>query len=218
MNSRKLVNFLFKTFMLGGLVGLVTSFFVKAEEYAYYLNPFNIWELFGLLVFFLGIGFVFAAVSQTGFFAYLFLNRLGLGVFRIYWPAVQVVLIAFVIFDLVYFPYRATDGISIFWYILMAAAMLGYSWYIAKIKAKETKRMAFVPALFFMVVMTTVEWIPGMQVEGIDYAILMIFPLLACNTYQLLMLHRLQGKETDQAKHNTKQKNNPAKNTKPGKA
>ncbi|MFC2949230.1 KinB-signaling pathway activation protein [Virgibacillus sediminis] len=193
MNSRKLVGFLFRTFLLGGVVGLITSFFVKAEDYARYLSPFDAFELLGLVIFFLGIGFVFAAVSQTGFFAYLFINRFGLSLFRIYWPTVQVLLIAFVVFDLIYFPYRATDGVALYWFILMAGAILGYGWIIAKIKASETNQRAFIPALFLMVVMTTIEWIPGMQVEGIDYAILMIFPLLACNTYQLLVLHRIQG-------------------------
>lgn len=216
MNTRKLVRFFLSTFFLGGTVGLVTSFFVKAEDYARFLSPFNLWEIFGLVLSFLGIGFVFTAVSQTGFFAYLFLNRLGLGIFRIYWPTVQVVLIAFVIFDLVYFPARAMEDVSVFWFILMALAILGYGWVVASIKAKETKRSAFIPALFLMVAITTVEWIPGLQVEGTDYAILMIFPLLACNTYQLLMLHRLQGDEPAK-KETGKQKNTPAK-AKPGKA
>ncbi|MFC3040878.1 KinB-signaling pathway activation protein [Virgibacillus xinjiangensis] len=195
MNSRKLVGFLFKTFLLGGVVGLITSFFVKSEDYARYLQPFDAFELLGLVIFFVGIGFVFAAVSQTGFFAYLFINRFGLSLFRIYWPTIQVLLIAFVLFDLIYFPYRAMEEVALYWFILMAGAILGYGWIVAKLKAKETNQRAFIPALFLMVVMTTIEWIPGMQVEGTDYAILMIFPLLACNTYQLLVLHRLQERK-----------------------
>ncbi|UJL46597.1 KinB-signaling pathway activation protein [Virgibacillus sp. NKC19-16] len=217
MNTRKLVNFFFKTLFIGTIAGLVTSFFVKAEDYALVLNPFDFMGIAGFLLFFIGLGLVFAAVSQMGFFAHLFLNRLGLGLFRSYWPTVQVVLIAFVVFDLVYFPYQATEGeVSVLWYMLMAAAILGYGLLIAWIKAKETKPRAFIPALFLMVVMTTIEWIPGMRTEGTDYAWLMIIPLLACNTYQLLKLHRLHETDSDQAA--TARENNPSKKANPKKA
>ncbi|PAV27852.1 KinB-signaling pathway activation protein [Virgibacillus profundi] len=212
MNSRKLVGFFFKTLFIGGLAGLITSFFVKAEDYSNILSPIDFMELLGLVVFFIGLGLVFAVVSQTGFFAYLFINRFGLGFFKSYWPLVQVLLIAFVLFDLIYFPYQATKGeVSIFWYILMSAAILVYGWIIAKIKAKETQKHAFVPALFLMVVITTIEWVPGLRTEGTDYAWLMIITLLACNTYQLLALHRINKSGKEQETSNSA-KNKPAKN------
>lgn len=220
MNSRKLVNFFFKTLFIGGLAGLITSFFVKSGEYSLNLTPFNFMELLGLVVFFIGLGLVFAVISQTGFFAYLYINRFGLGIFRTFWPTVQVLLIAFVIFDLIYFPYKATEGeVSLIWYILMSAAILVYGYIIAKIKAKETNQSAFVPALFLMVVMTTLEWVPGLRTEGTDYAWLMIITLLACNTYQLLVLHRITNKSgKDKANGNQAKKNNPARNKKAGTA
>lgn len=202
MNTRKLVHFFFKTLLLGGLTGLITSFFVKSDEFMMFLSPFDAFELLGLVIFLTGVGLVFTVVSQTGFFAYLFLNRLGLGVFRSYWPHVQIVLIAFVVFDLVYFPYQATEGeVSVLWYILMSGAILVYGIIIARIKAKETNKSAFIPALFFMVVITTVEWIPGMRTEGYDYTIIMIIVLLVCNTYQLLALHRINQKEDPKSKY-----------------
>ncbi|NBJ70782.1 MULTISPECIES: KinB-signaling pathway activation protein [Clostridia] len=192
MNTRKLVNFFFKTLIIGGVAGLITSFFVKAEDYAANLDPINWMELLGLIIFFIGLGLVFSVVSQTGFFAFLFINRFGLGFFRSFWPTVQVLLIAFVVFDLVYFPYQATKGeVAVYWYILIAAAILAYGWIVSTIKAKETNKQAFIPALFLMVVITTIEWVPGLRTEGTDYAWLMIVPLLACNTYQLLALHRI---------------------------
>ncbi|WP_156291796.1 KinB-signaling pathway activation protein [Oceanobacillus salinisoli] len=198
MNTRNLVNFLFKTALIGGIAGLIISFFVQYEVYAANLSPFNFMELIGLIIFNIGLGLTFSVLSMTGFFAYLFINRYGVSLFRSFWPVIQVVLIAFVLFDLVYFPYQATKGeVSIFWYILTVLALLGYGWLVALKKAKETKKNAFIPALFFMVVMTTVEWVPGLQVEGTDYAWLMIAPLLACNTYQLLALHRINNKSEE---------------------
>lgn len=214
MSSRSLVNFLLKTFIIGGLAGLIISFFVNSEDYATFLNPFDLWEVMGLVIFFTGLGFTFSVVSMTGFFAYLYIHRFGLSLFRSFWKVVQILLIAFVLFDLVYFPYRGTEGISIFWFILMAAALFVYSWVVAKIKAKETNQSAFVPALFFMIVITTVEWVPGLQVQGTDYAWLMIAPLLACNTYQLLTLHRIQNRDSKEKGKNTAKKPAPEKQTK----
>ncbi|WP_404450905.1 KinB-signaling pathway activation protein [Virgibacillus necropolis] len=208
MNSRKWVGLFLKTLILGGLAGLITSFFVKTEDYIRVLNPIDLFGLLGVVLFCFGLGLVFSLVSQTGFFAYLFINQFGLGFFRSFWPTVQVLLIAFVVFDLVYFPYTSTDGEgSLMAYILMSAAILVYGLVIAKIKAKQTNQRAFIPALFLMVVMTAVEWVPGLRTSGTDYAWLMIIPLLVCNTYQLLVLHRLTN--SDQ-KENPKSKSNKA--------
>lgn len=193
MGSRNIVHLFFKTLALGGLIGLITSFFLNSSIYAANLSPFNFMELLGLVLFYIGFGLLSAVVSQTGFFAYLFIHRFGLNTFRTFWPTVQVLLIAFVLFDLIYFPYKAYDGkVSLLWFILMSAALFGIAWMVARQKAKETNRSAFIPAMFLMIVITTVEWVPGLQSEGIDYAVLMIFTLLVCNTYQLFALHRLK--------------------------
>lgn len=205
VNSRKWVGLFLKTLIIGGLAGLITSFFVKTASYTSVLNPVDLFELLGVVLFFLGLGFVFSLISQTGFFAYLFINQFGLGFFRSFWPMVQMLLIAFVIFDLIYFPYNSNDGAgSLMLYILMSAAILVYGLVIAKIKAKQTNQRAFIPALFLMVVMTAVEWVPGLRTSGTDYAWLMIVPLLVCNTYQLLVLHRLTNPENKETTNSRK--------------
>src|SRR5699024_6036730 len=193
LNSRKVVGLFFKTLFIGGIAGLVTSFFVNTDGiYTTYLHPFNLKELIGIVLFYTGFGFLSSVVSQTGFFAYLFINRFGLGLFRSFWPAVQAVLVAFVAFDLVYFLYKETEGeVFIFLYILMSPAIVCHALVIAEIKAEQTKKRAFIPTLFLMVVMTTIEWVPALRAQGTDHAWLMIIPLLACNTYQLLILHHL---------------------------
>lgn len=204
LNTRILVNFFWKAFWFGGLAGLIASFFIRPEEYLTYMSPFDALELLGVFLFFLALGLTFAAVSMTGFFAYLFVNRMGLNLFKGYWSTVQVGLVVFVLFDLIYFPYRAAEGdAAIYWFILIAAAMLVIGWVVAKVKAKETNSTAFVPALFFMIVFTTVEWVPGLMVDSIDYAWLMVVPLLVCNTYQILTLHRLPFVEKEPKKEQT---------------
>lgn len=192
MTSRKLVGLFFRTLLLGGIAGLASSFFVEWPKYAEVVKPFDFVEIMGLVVFFIGLGLVFSAVSQTGFFAYLFINRFGLGMFRSYWKMVQVILIAFVVFDLAYFPYQSAKGeLPFYMFGLMSLGILVYGMIVAKIKAKKTNSSAFVPTLFLMVVMTAIEWVPGLRVSGYEYAFLMIIPLLACNTYQIMSLHKL---------------------------
>ncbi|WP_026907652.1 KinB-signaling pathway activation protein [Paucisalibacillus globulus] len=204
MNSRKVVNLFLKTLAIGGLVGLIVSFFVNVNgSYTENLDPFNFFGLIGVMLFFIGHGLLYSAVSQTGFFAYLYVHRLGLSIFRSFWPIVQIVLIAFVVFDLIYFPYKNSEGdVSILWFILAAAALVIYGWIIAKIKAKETKKHAFIPALFFMVAITVVEWVPALRIGliGSDFSLIMIITLLACNTYQLLILHRLNDSSNNKVK------------------
>lgn len=190
-----MVNLFLKTLALGGLAGLVVSVFAVSGVYADNIQPLNVLGLIGVMLFFIGHGLLYSAVSQTGFFAYLYVNRLGLSIFRSFWPIVQLVLIAFVLFDLIYFTYNAAEGVSLIWFIVVAVVLLAYGWIIAKIKAKETKQHAFIPALFFMVVFTVLEWVPALRIGlvGAEFAIIMIITLLVCNTYQLLILHRLNS-------------------------
>lgn len=219
MNTRKLVGLFFKTLFVGGAVGLLVSFFVASGRYMEALQPFDLFNLFGIAIWYIVYGLLFSVISQAGFFSYLFINQFGLSLFRSFWPTVQLLLVAFALFDLVYFPYTATDGeIALYLLILMVIGILIYGLIISWIKAKETHQRAFVPALFLMVVMTAIEWIPGLRTGEVDYAALMILTLLACNTYQLLILHRLTGSGVNTATiHGPgKQKNKNVKQSKKG--
>ncbi|MDX8047315.1 KinB-signaling pathway activation protein [Gracilibacillus sp. S3-1-1] len=195
MKSRNVVRLFFSTLLLGGVSTLIASFFVKSDIYVENFNPIDWFEILGLFVFFIGMGLVFSLVSQMGFFAYLTVNQLALSVFRKFWPTVQIVIIAFALFDLVYFRYRSVDDGTITPFLLTAIALFVYSWVVAGIKAKETHKRAFIPALFFMVVITSIEWVPALRTQNGDYAWLLIVPLIVCNTYQLLILHRLTEKK-----------------------
>ncbi|WP_082235731.1 KinB-signaling pathway activation protein [Halobacillus massiliensis] len=198
MNSRKWVRLFLTTLLIGGVLTLVSSFIIKSESYAAVLQPFDIVELLGLLLFFSGLGFIFSVISQMGFFAYLTIHQFGKGLFKGSWVAIQVFLIVFAIFDLIYFRYQAADeGVSIWPYVASAFALLTIGMATAWKKAQETNRQAFVPALFFMVVVTTVEWVPALRAASADYVWLMIIPLVVCNAYQLLILHRINGNQAN---------------------
>ncbi|RPF50045.1 KinB signaling pathway activation protein [Aquisalibacillus elongatus] len=194
MTIRKWLKFFSTALLIGAVTTIITSFFVQTDAYTPYLDPFDLWNITGALFWFLGWGLVYSVISQMGFFAYLTIHQFGRGFFGFFWKHVQILLILIVLFDLVYFRYtRADDPGNIWSYILVAALLLIYSYAVAKVKAKDSHPRAFLPALFFMVVVTSVEWIPALREGSYEWVMLMVVPLLACNTYQVLTLHRIVG-------------------------
>ncbi len=136
MDSRKIVNFFFKTFFIGGIVGFIASFFINSAEYAAVLNPFNAKELLGVSLFYLGYALVFTVIAQTGFFAYLFVHRYGEGFFRSFWPTVQVLVILFALFDLIYFTSKLQNQVQQLFY-----ESLGHNGFLC-LGNKETLRFS----------------------------------------------------------------------------
>ncbi|PKR76537.1 KinB-signaling pathway activation protein [Halalkalibacillus sediminis] len=198
MTVRAWLKFFTTLLFIGAITTVVTSFFVQPHAYEPYISPFNGWEIFGALIWFIGLGLVYSVISQMGFFAYLTLHQIGQGFFGKYWKHAQILIISFVFFELIYLRYiRAEDPEPLINYILVAAMLLVYSIGVAFVKAKETHQRAFLPAIFFMFVVTTIEWLPVLRVDDPEWLMLMIVPLLACNTYQLLKLHKIVGFKAD---------------------
>ncbi|WP_147535642.1 KinB-signaling pathway activation protein [Bacillus marasmi] len=208
MNSRNLVKLFFSTLLIGALTTGVVGFVVRWEEFAPSFANFEMLEILSVLFWLIGIGFIFSLVSQMGFFAYLTVHRFGLGMFRSakLWNAVQIILIGFVLFDLVYLRYIffAEKGESYFSYIALAVFVFIVGLIFAWQKAKQTNKEAFIPALFFMVVITIIEWMPVLRVNEHSWLYLMLIPLLACNAYQLLVLHKLNESSLMQRKQTGK--------------
>ncbi len=196
MKSRTWVRLFFSTLLVGGISTIFFGFILKWSEYKSLFIEMNISEILSVMFWLLGIGFIFSVISQMGFFAYLTLHRFGLGIFRTIWNPVQLVLIAFVLFDLVYFRYQyfAEEGDGFLVYLIFPIVILIFGLITAYIKADETNKQAFIPALFFMIVVTTIEWFPALRANEGSWLYLMLLPLLLCNSYQLLMLHRLIDK------------------------
>lgn len=193
MTSRNWVKLFISTLLVGGLTTGAVGFIVRWDEFAPIFTDFDILEILSVLFWLVGVGLIFSIVSQMGFFAYLTVHRFGLGIFKGLWNPIQIVLILFALFDLVYFRYNAfaNEGDGILPYIGIAAFLLIAGLVVAAIKAKQTNQHAFIPAVFFMVVVTSIEWVPVLRVNEESWLYLMLFPLLACNTYQLLILHKL---------------------------
>lgn len=203
MNSRKWVRLFFTTLLLGGISTILIGFILGWDKYVEFFQNFDGKEIIMISFWLLGVGFIFSVISQMGFFAYLTVHRFGLGMFRSssLWNAVQLFFIAFVLFDFVYLRsvFIANGDVSLGNNILIAGMLLLFGVIVAYIKSKETNKNAFVPALFFMVVVTILEWVPALRINDTDWLYLMVVPLLLCNAYQLLILHRLVGKRSEAA-------------------
>ncbi|MGE7885711.1 KinB signaling pathway activation protein KbaA [Bacillus sp. NPDC094077] len=203
MNSRKWVRLFLTTLFLGGVSTVIIGFVLEWDKYIEFFQNFDGKEILAVSFWLMGVGFIFSVISQMGFFAYLTIHRFGLGMFRSssLWNAVQLFFIAFVLFDFVYLRsvLIANGEVSLGNNILVAGMLFVFGAIVAYVKSKETNKKAFVPALFFMVVVTILEWVPALRINDTDWLYLMVIPLLLCNAYQLLILHRLIGKTSKSA-------------------
>lgn len=174
------------TLWIGWLVGFITSLIVDFSIYEAFLSPFDWKELLGLFLFYTGKALVYTVIAQTGFFAYLFVNLYGESFFKSFWPTVQVLVILFVLFDIVYFT---SKELSLLFRISLMLVILISGLIVAYFKVKQTNRSAFIPAMFVMVVILTLELSLVLRTGKASEIILMLTPLLAATAFQLLILH-----------------------------
>jgi KinB signaling pathway activation protein len=212
VTSRNWVRLFMTTLVIGGLTTAIVGFIVRWSEFQPYFTEFKIMDILSTMIWLIGMGFLFSLVSQLGFFAYLTVHRFGLGIFKTVglWNSVQVVLILFGLFDLIYLRYEnfAHSGDSIIPYFGPAIILLVIGLIAAWYKMKMTNREAFIPALFVMTVVTLVEWVPALKVDDRSWLYLMLFGLLACNAYQLLILHKLNAQSVQDRQTRLNQSNN----------
>lgn len=192
----KFKNWLFlfiSTLLLGAITIILTGLLLGWEGITRIERSSSELAAAGTWLFF--VGMTFSAVSQMGFFSYLLLHRLGLGLFKSYslWNKVQIVLILFTYFDLIYFRYIAfrQEGETLLDYVWLPTIFLALAILVAYYKAKKTNQTAFIPAILFMYVVTTIETIPAITSNDPDWLILMLVTIFVCNLWQLLILHRL---------------------------
>lgn len=207
MNSRHLVRLFFSTLLIGGITAGIVGFLVRWDEFKPLFEAGDFVGILTTFIWLLGVGLIFSVISQMGFFAYLTIHRFGIGIFKNLWNAVQITIIGFVLFDLVYLRYIAFgEGGSLVPYIGLAGLLLAIGLVTAFIKMKQTNKHAFVPALFFMTVFTVLQWVPVLVENNQGWLYFMLWPLLVCNSYQLLSLHKINersAKEIEQKRKNT---------------
>lgn len=194
VNARKVVFLFWSTLLIGTVAGSIMGLIQGIGGYFTVIVTAALWTV----------------IAQMGFFAYLTIHRFGLGVFKSVslWNKVQLTIIAFAFFDLMFFRHYffAEEGETMLGYAIMPALLFIYALFVAFLKAKDTNRQAFIPALFFMYVVTMIEWVPAFTGNDLDFIINAVVPLLVANTWQLLILHRLHempnGKQPTQEQWN----------------
>lgn len=209
MTIRNWFKFFLNALLIGGLVTGIFGLFIRWDDaFSTYFEAGQWSEFFAAFAFMVVMGFTISVIAQMGYFAYLTIHQMGVNIFRTLtlWNWVQLLIIAFVIFDLIMFRFRPnaeTTG-QIWLYVILLAALIITSVIVAIIKANLTKKHALISALFFMIVVSTLEWLPVLMVraDNVDsWVTLLLFPILAVNAYQLLALPKYNAKsEVDRLK------------------
>ncbi|ADP34796.1 KinB-signaling pathway activation protein [Bacillus atrophaeus] len=198
MKSRGLVRFFFSILAVGALITSIVGFALKWGEYKELFINLEIGEIFSVLLWFVGVGMIFSVISQMGFFVFLTVHRFALEILRSssLWNWLQLFLILFVAFDLMYvrFLFFGGSGESIIGYAWLPLFLLVFGLLVAYMKQKQSSKKTFISSLFLMVVITALEWFPALRVNEEDWLYLMLFPLMGCNAFQLLMLPKFAEK------------------------
>lgn len=191
MSSKYLVKFYFVTLLIGAIASTFISLFTEYSNVTVHLFNLNIGEFLLGLVWIIGYGLLIATVSQVVFYIYLFINPLGLGIFRKLWPYVQLLLIMYAIFDLFYlrFTRLGTDHGTTLQFIWVPIIIVIVGFVVAYYKMKQTNdKSVYIPALFFMIFMTSLTLLPFISVEDTTWIYRSVFTVLILNAYQLLRL------------------------------
>ncbi|MGF2614188.1 KinB-signaling pathway activation protein [Rossellomorea vietnamensis] len=202
MTIRNWIRLFFSTLMIGGLVTGISGLILRWDEFAPWFSDFEIGKVISVFLWLVVVGFTFSVISQMGFFAYLTIHQFGLGMFRSFWKTVQIVITLFVLFDLIYFRFDGfmVDGEIKPSYIILFSLIVVTGLVVAYLKNKQSGQNTFVSAIFFMVVVTVLEWLPVLQAKESKWLFLMLFALLACNAYQLLALPKFNKRSEEERK------------------
>ncbi|MEK4247565.1 KinB-signaling pathway activation protein [Psychrobacillus sp. FSL K6-2684] len=205
MTIRNWFKFFLNSMIIGGLITGVLGLFIRWDDaFAKYFEAGQWSEFIAAFVFMVVMGFTISVIAQMGFFAYLTIHQMGVNIFRTLtlWNWVQLLIIAFVIFDLIMFRFRPnaeTTG-QVWLYGILLAILIITALVVGIIKANKTKKHALISAVFFMIVVSTLEWLPVLMVNAdkVDsWVTLLLFPILAVNAYQLLALPKYNAKSDE---------------------
>lgn len=190
MTSKYLVKFYFVTLLIGATITTLISLVTEYDSVTTFLFQGEFGDFFVGLIYLIGYGLLIATVSQVVFYIYLFINPLGLGIFRSFWPYIQILLILYAIFDLFYLRFRevGTAHESTWSYVWIPIIIVIAAFIVAFYKNKVSETNVFIPSLFFMIFMTSITLIPFISVEDTEWIYRSVFTVIITNAYQLLRM------------------------------
>jgi len=183
------------TLLLGGLGGILVAIIFDWAK----MTEGDMGNFFMGMLMYLLYGMTISIVSQMGFFAYMTINYFAKTIIRSasLWRSIQIFLVLFAFFDMVYLRYNSLgNGGSVLPFFFEPTMLLIVAIATAYGKVSVTNRNAFVPTLFFMFVATAMEWIPALKENGVHATFSMLVPLLFCNVWQVMQLHRVLKTES----------------------
>lgn len=195
MNLSKLIRLFWSTLWIGAGAGLLIGVIIALFDGGF--TDLTAMEVGYNLLMMLLAGMMFGVLSQMFFFAYMTLNYIAGDMFRkpTTWVLIQLFFIITVPFEIYFFMWEG----SLWSFVLGAGLILAVSVGAAYWKVQMTSNRAFIPTLFFMFVFTVLETAIALKVssnESIWRAVLlMAIPLLLCNAWQILRLHKLVEKK-----------------------
>ncbi len=196
MTLRKWGYLFWTTLLIGTVAGMLTGALIKGYDENFVFLGVSVGAYEWIFMIF-GASMI-SVLSQMGFFAYLTVRFIALGFFRrkmIYWTILQGLFVLIAIVDLAYIRYSNYEGTdrTLLSFCIIPLFILIVSVGIAYWKVKQTNNSAFIPTLFFMSAVTILEAVPAFSLDetGSSYAIFMIVPLLVCNAWQIMQLHKI---------------------------
>ncbi|MGO4499956.1 KinB-signaling pathway activation protein [Paenibacillus sp. 2RAB27] len=192
MTLRKWFHLFWTTLVLGIVVSTGVGLILQFSD-----KEFSVMGLsavgFNLINMILG-GATISVLSQMGFFAYLIVRFIAVGIIRskTVWDLLQLAVVIVVLFDLVYL--RKTNfnsSESLLGYFILPVCVLVISLAVSYWKVKMTNRNAFIPTLFFMTAVTVLEAVPALKLDNSASSLFMLAPLFVCNAWQILTLHKI---------------------------
>ncbi|MBD8028697.1 KinB-signaling pathway activation protein [Ureibacillus sp. Re31] len=208
MTIRNWVKFFFMCMVIGGVVTGIAGIIIRWNFFQPYLTAGEIGEFFAAFGWMILLGCTMSVIAQAGFFAYLTLHQVGVGIFRTLtlWNWVQMLIIVILLVDLVVFrfaPEAENTKDWLFYGGLLIFLLFGAIATAIKKIQLTGKKHVLVSSLFFMIVVTSLEWIialMGRQGNIDTYVGLLLFPLVAVNAYQLLVLPKYNAKSDEDRK------------------
>ncbi|WP_208917634.1 KinB-signaling pathway activation protein [Paenibacillus uliginis] len=194
MSLRKWARLFWKTMLVGAvgavIAGLVLQFATGTIQFKGAVDML----IYPLIL--LGYGALVSVYSQLGFFAYLTLNYMGVGVFkRKTWEYIQIVLSVLALLELMFLRTFVGGEQNLTWDLTLGIGILITAIIVTYLKVRYTNIHALIPTMFFMLAITILEIIGVLKIGVNNATVFIIIPLLACNAYQILTLHKVTQDE-----------------------
>ncbi len=187
---RKWFHMFWTTLLIGMIVSTVIGLILQYSDQEFSLMGLSAVG-FNVMNMLLG-GATISVLSQMGFFAYLIVRFIAAGIIRskTVWDLLQLTIVIVVLFDLAYLRMTSFEG-SFLGYLVLPVIILIISLGVAYWKVSMTNRNAFIPTLFFMSAVSVLEAVPALKLDNSASSLFMLAPLLVCNAWQILILHKI---------------------------